>query len=178
MWYRIFIVVILLVILWSLFGTPIEGFINTQDYGPRAPAPFRNHFNEPSKFLNFCLTKKPRGGGPYPAYLWWKYYHHPAHNYLYRNCDQYRCQSPTENGYTAIPGVSLVDGRRYTDPTHNQQKVSDLNFGNDCGYYENPIEFCNKHPEYELCPNHWIRPKHQVHRQKECSIRTQPKWQE
>ena len=140
----------------------VESFINTQDAGPTATAPFRGFFNEPAKFLNFCLSKKPRGSnGSYPIYSWWKNNHHQMHNKMYENCDQYRCRTPKLNGYTAKSGFNLTNGS-YSNPTKNLQKVSDLNIGHDCDYYENPISFCNKYPAYELCPNHWVRKQHPV----------------
>lgn len=178
MWLRIlFFALIALGLIYLLRRYALEGFINTQDAGPTATAPFRGFFNEPSKYLNFCLTNKPRGNnGPYPIYWWWKYNHHPLHNKLYQNCDQYRCRNQKLNGYTANKGFNLTQGV-YDNPVKNLQKVSDLNFGHDCGYYENPIAFCNKYPEYELCPNHWVSKRHPVHESKACSLRTPLKWQ-
>lgn len=160
------IALVVIVVIGFLGAYAIERFINTQDAGPTATAPLGGFFAEPASYLNFCLTKKPRGNnGPYPIYWWWRNNHHKMHNKMYQNCDQYRCQTPKLNGYTAKSGFNLTNGS-YSDPTKKLQKVTDLNFGHDCGYYENPIEFCNKYPEYELCPNHWVSKKHLVHTQK------------
>ena len=175
---RVVIVAVLAFIIWFYYNNYFESFINTRpDVGPQGPSPFKGFFNEPSKFINFDLTDKPRGNnGPYPIYWWWKNAYNDLQNQQYKDCDQYRCQTQALNGYTAKPGFNLNKGM-YTDPTLQMQSVDDLNFGGDCGYYENPIEFCNRYPEYELCPNHWISDRHPVKSQKQCDLYTVLPWQ-
>jgi hypothetical protein len=176
---RLLIVVVLAGLIWWYYKKNFEGFLNTRpDIGPVGAAPFRGFFNEPSKFVNFCLTQKPRGNnGPYPIYYWWKYLFNKMQNQQYKDCDQYRCQNKEFNGYNAKPGFNLANGI-YVDPTQNLQSVSDLNFGSDCGYYENPIEFCNRYPHYEMCPNNWITSKHPVRNQQRCDLQTPLSWQD
>lgn len=161
-----------------LYQRYTEGFINTlPDMGPIGTAGMRNYFNETSRFINFDLTDKPRGNnGPFPIYYWWKNLFNDQLNNQYKDCDQYRCQTKHANGYDAKPGFNLINGV-YEDPTANLQSVANLNFGTDCGYYANPIEFCNKYPQYELCPNNWITPKHPVRQSKTCDLYTPQSWQ-
>lgn len=155
-----------------------EGFINTlPDMGPIGTAGLKNYFNETSRFINFDLSDKPRGNnGPFPIYYWWQNLYNDQLNNQYLNCDQYRCQTKDLNGYNAQPGFNLSNGV-YEDPTLKHQTVSDLNFGNDNGYYANPILFCNKYPQYELCPNNWITPKHPVRQSHNCDLYTPQNWQ-
>jgi len=176
---RLIIVTILAVIIWLYYINYYqESFINTRpDIGPIGPGPFRGFFNEPAKFINFDLTDKPRGNnGPFPIYWWWKNAYNDLLNQQYKDCDQYRCQTRTLNGYTAQPGFNLNKGV-YSDPTSNMQTVTNLNFGSDCGYYENPIEFCNRYPHYELCPNNWIDERHPLKNKKACDLYTPLTWQ-
>ena len=65
---------------------------------------YESFTGELAPFINFNLTQKPVANyAPYPIYLWWKYGHDRDR---YRDCDQYRCQSP-EGTYTSHdPGVT------------------------------------------------------------------------
>lgn len=167
----------IVIILWSLvqwsYQRTLEHYVNTRpDSGPSMSGPFRGYFNEPAKFINFCLTDKPRGNnGPYPIYNWWKYKYNNQLNQQYKDCDKYRCVTPTLNGFTAKPGFSLKNGS-YVDPDMNLQTVSQLNLGSDCGYYENPVAYCNKYPKSIMCPNNWITPKHPVRQENACDLWT------
>ena len=171
--FRLAVIVLAICILWGYYKTQTEGFITTRpDIGPVGPAPFRGFFNEPSRFINFNLTEKPRASnGPFPIYDWWKNKYTHQLNKQYQECDQYRCQSKSQNGYSARPGFNLENGV-YSDPTKNLQTVADLNFGGDCGYYENPVEFCNRYPQYEMCPNSWVNEQHPVRAKKQCDLQT------
>ena len=86
------------------------------------------------------MTQKPVANyAPYPIYLWWKYGHDCDR---YRDCDQYRCQSP-EGTYTSHdPGVT---SRNWKIVDHNAPKYAPL--------YYNPAEFCAKYHIEEHCPH-------------------------
>jgi hypothetical protein len=145
----------LIFLLWLLNRNRIEGFLNI-----RPSVKLIN--DQPAKFLNFDLTTKPRANnGAYPIYYWWKNMYNQLQNKQYFDCDQYRCQNRKYNGATAKAGFNLQNGI-YRNPIQNQMNISQLNFGNDCRYYENPIEYCHNYPNYQLCPNHWITLDHPV----------------
>ena len=153
-------IIILMAMMWQ-FTVRFEPFISTRpDVGAIIDAPFRHQLLQGARYINFDLTEKPRGNNaPFPTYVWWKYLYNPELNLQFQDCDQYRCQSLKQNGFTAEAGFNLQDGK-YQDPTQNLQTVSNLNFGSDCGYYDNPIDFCNRYPHFELCPNNWISSNH------------------
>ena len=112
------------------------------------------------RFTNFNLTVKPRpNNGPYPAYIFMRDGFNPLQNRQYQICNQYRCQTAKCNGLTAKPHFNLKGGC-YQDPTMNSQSVDGLGFGYDWQYYEDPINFCQNNPQYQLCPNHWITECH------------------
>jgi hypothetical protein len=138
--------VVIIVVL--LLQRLVEGFINTQDAGPATIDSMRTFFDSSDQFQHFCLTKQPRGALN-SGYQWNKYWHIPAHNHLYRNCDQYSCKTVRLNGTTAQPQVG---GGKTLAPSD----VSDVNWGWAPDYYQDPITFCVNNPEHLLCPNHWI----------------------
>jgi hypothetical protein len=152
-------------LVWNWMQTNSETFISTRpDIGPAGTAGFNGFFAEPAKFINFDLTEKPRGNnGPYPMYDWWKHHYRQQLRNQYRDCDQYRCQKN-----------DLIVKPKSEDNWSQYQTVADLNFGNDCGYYENPIEFCNRYPYYELCPNNWLTSDHPVRNQRQCGTEVIP----
>jgi hypothetical protein len=72
------------------------------------------------------------------------------------NCDQYRCKTAKENGYTATPGFNLSKSK-YVAIDTQLADVSQLPKEDIQDYYENPDKFCVKNPRHRLCPNNWLK---------------------
>lgn len=113
----------------------------------------QKHPSELAPFINFNLTDKPVDNyAPHHIYQWWKYGHDLD---KYDHCDQYRCQTKEFNGYNAVPGFNMINGK-YVDPTIGQQRAHDCDAQRQCAYFENSAKYCAAHPEDERCPNYRI----------------------
>jgi len=109
---------------------------------------------ELSPFINFNLTDKPVANyAPYSLYQWWKYGDQFA---KYKCCNQYRCQTPQLNAYTAKPEFDLIKNK-YCDPYLDKLKIHFKNAKQRSNYFENPEKYCVYHQHDDRCPNNWLR---------------------
>ena len=100
------------------------------------------------QFINFNLTDKPVASyAPHYIYQWWR---NGPDLGKYDTCDQYRCQARLHNGYNAVPGFDLSDGK-YVDATDRQLRVKTKNIPRQCGIYENAAQFCSLNPRDPRC---------------------------
>ena len=117
----------------------VEPFVDTTNNWPR----------ELSPFVNFDLHSKPySNNAPFPIYNWWKYGHDID---KYDNCDQYRCQTAKQNGWTARPSYDLTN-----DHQENLQPVHDQLAENTSGFYHDEATYCKRYPYDIRCPNNWV----------------------
>ncbi len=149
------ILMLVIYIVWA-YRDPIEGFVTSCYYQTNSAKPFDGNWSEISPFQNWNLTKKPRcNNAPYTNSEWIKKDFNPSLNRQFRNCDQYRCQTLKQNGYDAKSHFNLQNGA-YVDPTRQLLDVSKDNFNPiNPMYFENPLEYCAKNPNFASCPNNW-----------------------
>lgn len=157
------IIGILLAIAIIAFGLPLlmklkpssaETFINTRPELEFVDAPYRYFLADSNNFINFNLEEVPPvNTSPFPQTLYWQYYEIPERVIQYENCDQYGCSTVVNNGGNAEPNESILNPK---DSTVDDEVIEQFNLGQPCGYYENPVMYCNKNPTSEVCPNNWL----------------------
>lgn len=134
-----------------------EAFINTRPELEFVDAPYSYFLSDSQNFINFNLEENPIGNAsPFPSYIYWKFNELPEQDALYSSCNQYRCSTPEQNGYVAEPNPNLLKGDNNVMSSDENVVIEQFNLGADCGYYENPVMYCNNNPISIMCPNNWL----------------------